>query len=195
MEQSSAPALLMIDFVNEFADPKGKLAGKGYADFLERHDTMTRVAHLLAKSRAAGLAVFHVRIGFSEDYCEQPEQSPLFGAARRNEIFKVGTWGTEFHPLARPLKGERIILKHRVNAFHGTPLDLILRRCGISDLTIAGIATDLAVQSAARDAHDRDYRVTIVGDCCASSNDRDHADALRLLSKIAGVRPLAELEL
>ena len=188
MTTTPSRALLAIDFVNEIVDPNGKLSGKGYGHFLERHATLTRVADLMDKSRAAGIPIFHVHVGFSPDYREQPVHSPLFGPARKNEVFKLGTWGSDFHHSAEPRDGEVVILKHRVSAFYGTPLDLILRNCGISDVFVAGVATDLAVQSAAREAHDRDYRVTVVGDCCASSSDQDHEDALRLLSKIATVR-------
>lgn len=186
-------ALIAIDFVNEIVDPKGKLAGRGYADFLERHGTLGRLPRLLTAARDAGLPVFHVRVGFSKDYLEQPAHSPLFGPARKNQIFRMGTWNTEFHDAARPNEGETIIQKHRVSAFYGTPLDLTLRNLGIGELIIAGVATDLAVQTAARDAHDRGYRVRIVADCCAAASDEDHEDTLRLLRKLATVDTLDDL--
>ena len=193
MADRSGRSLIAIDFVNEIVDPKGKLSGKGYGDFLERHGTLDRVEQLLRAARRAGLPIFHVRVGFSADYREQPEQSPLFGPARRNRVFIRDTWATEFHPRARPEPAETQILKHRVSAFYGTPLDMILRNLGIGEVLIAGVATDLAVQSAAREAHDRGYVVTIVSDCCASVSDSDHEDALRLLSKVAAVKTLAEI--
>lgn len=187
-------AVLAIDFVNEIVDPKGKLSGRGYGDFLARHRTLDRVQSLLASARTAGVPIFHVRVGFSDDYREQPAHSPLFGPARKNQVFRMGTWNTEFHPQAQPAPAEAVIQKHRVSAFYGTPLDLTLRNLGVDTLLIAGVATDLAVQSAAREAHDRGYRVTVVGDCCASTSDRDHDDALRLLAKVATVWTLADVQ-
>jgi nicotinamidase-related amidase len=195
MNAPGTRALISIDFINEIAHSEGKLSARGYADFLDRHGTLDRIARLLAAARGGGVPVFHVRVGFSPDYREQPEHSPLFGPARKHQVFALGTWATEFHPLAQPAAGETVIVKHRVSAFYGTPLDLILRNLGVGEVLIAGVATDLAVQSASRDAHDRGYRVTIVGDCCASVSDRDHEDALRLLSKVARIASLAELNL
>ena len=195
MKQPSNRVVIAIDFVNEIVDPNGKLAGKGYAEFLERHGTLDRVAQLLTQGRAAGLTIIHVHVGFSPDYAEQLEQSPLFGPARKNEVFKLGAWGTEFHAKAQPQAGEKQILKHRVSAFYGTSLDLILRNANVREVLLAGVATDLAVASAVREAHDRGYAVTVVGDCCASTSDRDHEDALRLLSKVATVATLADLAL
>lgn len=186
-------ALVAIDFVNEIVDPKGKLARRGYSDFLDRHGTLDRLARLLKAVRHARIPVFHVRVGFSTHYLEQPEHSPLFGPARKNEIFRMGTWNTEFHDSARPEEGETVIQKHRVSAFYGTPLDLTLRNLGIGELIIAGVATDLAVQTAARDAHDRGYSVRVVGDCCAAASDQDHEDTLRLLKKVAAVETLEDL--
>jgi nicotinamidase-related amidase len=43
------------------------------------------------------------------------------------------------------------------------------------------------VQAAARDAHDRDFDVTVVSDACAAATDEDHATSLSVLSKIAKV--------
>ncbi len=186
-------ALILIDFVNEIVAEEGKLAGKGYAAFVERHETLDRVSDLLKAGRSRGMYIVHVRVGFTSGYPEHPEASPLFGAAKKFGALQFGTWGTEFHTKVVPLKDETVIAKHRVSAFYATPLDLILRSQGIHKVVLVGVATDLAVQSAARDAHDRDYAVTVVADCCAAADDDDHNHALRQLKKIATVTPLDEL--
>jgi nicotinamidase-related amidase len=65
-------ALVLIDLINELIAPEGKLSGKGYADFVERHGTLNRVATLLEHARNQGYRIIHVRVGFSPDYREQP---------------------------------------------------------------------------------------------------------------------------
>lgn len=82
--------------------------------------------------------------------------------------------------------------KHRVNAFVGTPLDVILRTRGVTDLVVAGCSTDVGVQTTARMAHDLDYACTVIGDCCAAPKDEDHEQTLRMLAKVARVTTLAE---
>jgi nicotinamidase-related amidase len=131
--------------------------------------------------------VFHIRIGFSSDYKEHPENSPLFGAAKVAGALQLGSWGTEFHPKAGPVEGEAVITKHRVSAFFSTPLDLLLRTHGVRELLVCGVATDLAVQAAARDAHDRDYAVTVIADCCAAAADEDHEQSLKTIAKFAKI--------
>ena len=51
----------------------------------------------------------YVRVGFSADYRECPPNSRLFQGAKKNGLFKLGTWGTEVHPLLAPQAGERIL--------------------------------------------------------------------------------------
>jgi biuret amidohydrolase len=184
--------MVLIDFINEIVHPDGKLAGKGYSDFLARHDTLDRVATLLAHARQTGITPIHVRIGFSPDYQEQPLGSPLFGHAGKLGALKLGTWATEFHPQAAPLNGEAVMTKHRVNAFVGTPLDLLLRARGIRNLAVVGCSTDVGVQTTARMAHDLDYACTVIGDCCAAPKDEDHEQTLRMLAKVARVCTLNE---
>jgi len=55
------------------------------------------------------------------------------------------------------------------------------------------VVTDLAVQSAVRDAHGRDYMVYVLRDCCAAASDDDHERTLQLLSKVASIESLDSL--
>jgi len=193
--QPNSTGIVLVDFINEIVDPKGKLAGKGYATFMDKHATLDNVRKLLGHGREHGIPIIHVRVGFSASYIEHPEFSPLFGGAKKFGALQLGTWATEFHPKASPLPNEPILTKHRVSAFYGTPLDLILRANGVQKVLICGVATDLSVQAAARDAHDRDYIVTVVSDCCGAASDEDHEMSLRALEKIGAVKPLSDIDL
>lgn len=191
--KQATKGLILVDFINEIIDAKGKFAGHGYADFAEQHRTLDRASTLLEKARAHEIPVFHVGLAFSPDYKEQPEQSPLFGSANIYGAVQAGTWATDFHPRVAPIDGETLITKHRVSAFFGTPLDLILRTYRISELLVVGCATDMAVQSTIRDAHDRDYQCTVVADCCAAATDGDHSQTVRMLAKVSKVLNLNEV--
>jgi nicotinamidase-related amidase len=186
-------ALLLIDFINDIVAVNGKLAGRGYTDFAARHGTLERLPALLSQARQAGQLLVHVRVGFSPDYKEQPKDSPLFGHADKLGALQLGGWGTEFHPAAAPLPGEAIVVKHRVNAFFGTPLDTILRCRGIRRIVVAGCSTDVGVQTTVRAGHDLDYACTVVGDCCMAPRDDDHEPTLRMLAKVARVVSLDQL--
>ena len=191
MNISDGSALLCIDFINEIVHPDGKLAGKGYAAFVERNATLGKVAELQQAFRAKSRPVIHVRVGFSASYLEHSNTSKLFGRAKEFGALTLGTWATEFHADVIPLDGEMVITKPRVSAFYATPLEVILRSSQVLDLYVCGVATDLAVQSAAKDAHDRDYKVIVVTDCCAAASEEDHTQSLRLIEKVSTLESLS----
>ena len=70
------------------------------------------------------------------------------------------------------------MIKHRYSGVINTELDSVLKRHGIKSLLLTGISTDTCVESTARDAYFIDYYVTLVSDCCAAFNERDHLGAL-----------------
>ena len=60
------------------------------------------------------------------------------------------------------------VWKVAYSAFFNTQLDWVLRRAGIEHVAICGIVTNGGVASTARDAHMRDYHVTVLADGCAA---------------------------
>jgi nicotinamidase-related amidase len=180
-------ALLCIDFINDIIGEDGKLAAKGYRSFADAHATLEVVSGLQQTCRESDIPIIHVRVGFDPLYLNHPSGSPLFGTAAQFEALKLGAWGTEFVPEAKPAVGELVFNKPRVSAFYGTALESALRAQLIDEVLIAGVATDLAVEAAARDAHDRDLRVTVIGDACAAASVADHQRSLETLGKIAEI--------
>lgn len=187
-------ALLCLDFENDIVHPEGKVSGKGYAEFNELNGTVSKVADIQARFRQSGYPVIHVRVGFSSSYEEQPKSSPLMGQAHKFEAFKLESWGTEFLTEVEPVEDEFVITKHRVGAFYGTPLDIILKTMSVKNLFLAGVATDMVVESTAREAHDHDYSVTVISDCCIAANDVDHQRSLENMQKLCDVITSDELE-
>jgi nicotinamidase-related amidase len=181
-------ALILIDFINDIVHEVGKLAKKGYADFVKKNEVFQKLSDALQHAREQKILVIHVRIGFSPTYIEQPKSSPVFGSAHEVQALRLGEWGTQFHEQVAVQDTDIIITKHRVSAFYATPLDLILKNNGIDSIFVAGVATDLAVSNTVRDAHDRDYSVTVLADCCAAASEEDHNSALLSLRKIAQVK-------
>src|SRR3989344_3452811 len=187
------PALILLDFINEIVDEKGKFAGKGYPDFVKTHGVFDNVNAAIAKARQKNIPIIFVRVGFSYDYREWPEASPLFGAAKKFGALQLGTWATEIHQSINKTDNDFFLTKHRVSAFYSTSLEAVLRTLKVNTVLIGGVATDLVVQSTARDAHDRDYRVVVLDDLCGAGSEEDHSNALRTLTKITTVAKSTEV--
>jgi nicotinamidase-related amidase len=81
-----------------------------------------------------------------------------------------------------PLAGEKVILKHRYSSFYNTDLETVLRVWKIEDLALCGIMTNMCVESTARDAYYRDFRVFIPADGTGTINEEMHQASLLNLS-------------
>ena len=57
----------------------------------------------------------------------------------------------------------------------------------MTDLTVCGLATQFSVEHTVRDAADRDFRVTVLRDCCASANAAAAEAAFEVMSMLAEV--------
>jgi ureidoacrylate peracid hydrolase len=89
-------------------------------------------------------------------------------------------------PLA-PRPGEHTVFKHRYSPFDNTDLDLLLRNLDVKTLVICGVNTNNCVLCACFEAFNRDYRVVVAGDVCASMNGPDyHEAALKLIAAALG---------
>jgi nicotinamidase-related amidase len=72
------------------------------------------------------------------------------------------------HPAGAPRNGETLIGKRRANAFVGTDLGKTLETLGVTEVVVVGMQTHMCVEAASRAAADLGYRVTVVGDACAT---------------------------
>jgi len=177
-------ALLILDMINALVHPDGKKGREGFAEQVAKRDVLSNAATAIERARAAGIPVIYVVIGFSPGFADFPSRSPLFKDAAEDRP-TVDSWETRVHDDLRPASEESIVLKRRVSPFYATHLDLLLRKQNIDTLLLAGVATDLVVLSAAREAHDRDYRVEVLADATAARTKRAHDAAITLLGSTA----------
>ena len=138
------------------------------------HGLLERTAALLDAARAARARVGYVEVGFRPGYPEVSANNQSFSTIRSSGRFEANAPGTEIHPRVAPSGGEFVVTKHRVGAFHGTDLDMILHANGIDTLVLAGISTSGVVLSTVRHAADADYRMVVVADCCGDADAEVH---------------------
>jgi nicotinamidase-related amidase len=70
------------------------------------------------------------------------------------------------------------VTKYTQGAFHGTPLDMFLRRRGVTQIVLTGIATGSGVESTAREAYAHGYNVTLVTDAMTDLSQAAHDHAI-----------------
>ena len=143
---------------------------EGKGAFLER------VASVLHHARAVGMTVIHIQFGFRPGLPEVSSRNALLGAIKSSEqhqrLFREPLGA--FPDAIAPQGEEVVITKHRISAFAGTDLAMILRANEIDTLVLFGIATSGVVLSTLTEAADADYRLAVIGDCCADLDSALH---------------------
>lgn len=90
--------------------------------------------------------------------------------------------------------GDLRIVKRQWGAFHGTELDLQLRRRGIDTIILTGIATHMGVESTARSAWEHGYRLILAEDAMASFSDMLHGFPIaHVFPRLGHVRATQEI--
>jgi nicotinamidase-related amidase len=138
-----------------------------------------RASNALRAARKKGMQVIHIQVGFRPGLPEVSARNKIFAtiiASPERQAFFQGASGA-IHPALGPESGDIVVTKHRVSAFTGTDLGMLLRAKEIDTLVLFGIATSGVVLSTLLEAGDTDYRVVVIADCCADQDAELH-DAL-----------------
>jgi biuret amidohydrolase len=186
MSSANDTALLVLDVQNDLVDANGKVGAGGLAKIVAERNVLSNLKDLIAGARSRGWHVVYVGLGYREDYKDVLSVAPRIARARENKVAVRGSWGSEFHPEIAPKPEDVVFYKQCVNPFFGTPLLEWLRRDGIANLYLAGTATNLVVESAARYADDAGFAVRVVEDCCASPNPAWHEFAVTQILPLFG---------
>jgi nicotinamidase-related amidase len=89
---------------------------------------------------------------------------------------------TQLIPEVAPRPSEAVFDKITMSAFEGTPLDIVLRDCGIVAVALVGVALEVGIEPTARHAADLGYRPIVVVDACGG---RDQAARERSVAGLA----------
>lgn len=132
-------------------------------------EIVERSARLAAAFRLRGKPVVLVNVKGGAP--GRTEASPGGGGARPAD------WA-ELRPELDARESDILVTKQQWGAFHGTALDLELRRRGVTQVVLGGIATSFGVESTARAAHEHGYHVTVVTDAVTGPEEAAHRHSL-----------------
>jgi ureidoacrylate peracid hydrolase len=181
-------ALVVIDVQNDFALPQGVCSQVG-DDISPVAPMVARLKALIESARSAGVLIVFVRTIYDEPVLSPALAEQYLRRGYPNSICLTGTPGAEFYGGIGPqdAPNEILVTKHRYSAFWGSSIDRVLRTNGIRTVVLTGIATEVCVESTARDAFFRDYQVVVPEDCVGCySEDRQNA-ALVVIARSFGV--------
>ncbi len=135
------------------------------------------IAHVrkaIAHARDKKIPVIYVAVGFREGAPEISINNKSFSSGRERFTNVRMEDFMKIESAIAPLPGEIIVTKRRISAFTGSDLEVILRAQSVRHLVLSGIATSGVVLSTIREAADKDYRITVLSDCCADADEEVH---------------------
>jgi nicotinamidase-related amidase len=163
------PALVVIDIL------------KGIVTLPTVHPmepVVENVVRLTDAFRANGLPVVLVKVGWATDFGDALKtrtQAPPPATKRSAEFFEF------LDALGADPTRDIFVTKRQWGAFYGTDLDLQLRRRGVSNIVLCGVATSIGVESTARDAWERGYNLTFAADAMTDMHPGAHDRALDVI--------------
>jgi nicotinamidase-related amidase len=137
-------------------------------------DLLPKVAQAIASARENKIPVIYVTVGFRQGAPEVSMNNKGVAAVKERLATVNMDEFTKVHPDLAPQGGELTVIKRRLSAFSGSDLELVLRAFGIQHMVLAGISTSGVVLSTLREATDKDYRLTVLADCCADGDEEVH---------------------
>ena len=192
-------ALLIIDMQNytarrdggEYRDLSEQEIEERFGFFFRMLDdtALPNLRRLLTACRQGGIEVLYTIIeSLTEDGRDRSLDYKISGLH-----VPKGSWDARVIEAIAPAEDEIVIPKTSSSPFLSTNIDYVLRNLGVRSLIIAGILTDQCIDSAARDACDLGYLVTIATDACATHSRERHEWSLRNNRGYARQRTTAEL--
>jgi nicotinamidase-related amidase len=198
-------ALVVIDMQRDFVEPGGFGAALGN-DVQKLQAIVPTVRGLLALCRDAGMTIVHTREAHRPDLSDCPPAKRNRGkpalrigdAGPMGRILVAGEPGSAIVPACAPLPSEIVIDKPGKGAFYATSLGAILTTRAITHLIVAGVTTEVCVQTTMREANDRGFDCLLIEDATESYFPEFKRATLAMIRAQGGIvgwtAPLAALE-
>jgi ureidoacrylate peracid hydrolase len=171
-------AVVVVDMQNSFAS-KGGMFDLAGVDISGADAAVEATARLLVAARRAGIGVIYLQMGFPSDLGDGAKPSLpvyhkelaliLMRARPELKLLIEGSWDWQIVDELKPEPRDAVIGKTRYSGFAHTGFDAHLRKRGLRHLLFTGIATNICVESTARDAYFHDYFPILVEDAMNGS--------------------------
>jgi len=153
-------------------------------------EVLARAVELAEAFRARRLPVVLVRVTFAADGSDAP---PGRTDAPRRALSAAPGWDAVVDELSGHPE-DLTVTKRNWSAFYGTDLDLHLRRRGVTQIVLAGIATSIGVESTARAAYEHGYHVTLAVDAMTDRDPQAHHNSVeRIFPRLGETGTTAEI--
>lgn len=191
-------AVLMVDLQKMYLQQELR-DHYGWPAIWELDRVVRSCSELLAAARERHMPVIYTRqINRDDEADTMPSDQRLHAMARARHLETLdmtsGSEATQIVDELAPRPGDIVIEKLRWDAFFGTPLDNILRNLRVERLLVAGLQTNVCIESTVRTGLMMNYEVGVAEDAVSTDGEALHfasLDSMRVL--YAEVLPWREL--
>ncbi len=176
-------ALIVVDMQKAFLRPE-----IGYVPCAAARAAIPVINRLAATFRKAGQPVFWLQnihdAEMQESWAGMYAMHGEEASAARARALSPDAPGFALDDALDVDPADHVLVKRRYSAFFpgGCDLESMLGPAGIDTIVLAGTTTDVCVESTARDAMMRDYRVIIAEDATGALTDASHHNALAAMA-------------
>ncbi|MFD1259733.1 cysteine hydrolase family protein [Entomomonas asaccharolytica] len=155
---SNNKALIIIDVQNDYFPG-------GVVPLWNANGALQSILNVVKKAKQANIPIILVQH-------ISPENS---GA----DLFIKDTYGAEIHPeLLKAVPDATIVTKTRADSFRKTNLNEVVDKLGATELLICGMQTSNCVGLTAISEFAKQYKVSVLADCCTAEAQHVHLFAL-----------------
>lgn len=169
--KAKSSALIIQDMQNDVVGEGGAFADSGAPAHAKKQNVVANLKELAEAARKAGMAVIHVWFIVEPGAEEIKQNAPLFRGVKEAKAIVRGTWGAAPVKGLEAKKGDFVVEKKRMNAFHDTHLDTILKGLGVDTVVVSGAWTNFSIEHTARHGADAGYRMVVLTDGTSTVND------------------------
>lgn len=137
-------------------------------------DLIRNTSKAITEARNNKIPVVYIVVGFRSGLPEVSVNNKTFAAGKDRYATINMEEFMQVHPDLAPRPEEVTVVKRRFSAFTGSDLEVILRAQNIQHIVLAGVSTSSVILSTLREAADKDYRITVLSDCCLDRDEEVH---------------------
>jgi ureidoacrylate peracid hydrolase len=152
-------ALIIIDMQRDFCCEGGSFDRRGF-DIRLAQRLAKRLNSFLEEARKVLKHIIHLKM-MKKPELASPVVDELYGRIKMKRSYDPA-FAEPYEVMPQP--ADIVIPKYKYSGFYSTYLDQFLRSKGINTLIITGLATNVCVESTARDGFIREYYIVIPSD-------------------------------
>jgi nicotinamidase-related amidase len=188
LAKGQKPALIINEVQVGLLDPERSIF-PALAEIAAERNIVANVAELIAAFRAKGHPIFYTPAINRADRTDKKINTLIAAMSAKLRNMEEGSPEVEHPPEIAPTPADFIIQRgDNLIAFHGTSLDLTLRRMGVETVILTGISTNVAITGMTMAAVELGYHAVIPEDCIAGADREAHCviveHQLRMLATI-----------